>query len=123
MGPEAQYFENLKQGRFMLQQRATGEYVFYPRWLPDAWHWVEVSGDGEVYSSTVVRQPAERGGDYCIAIVQLAEGPRMMTRVVDVDPGDVSIGMRVKAHIAAPDWNPEAGPNVIFKPAFLGTAS
>jgi uncharacterized OB-fold protein len=120
MGPEAQYFENLKQGRFMLQRRNTGQYVFYPRWLPGDWEWTEVSGKGEVYSRTVVRQPAERGGDYCIALVTLAEGPRMMTRVIGIAPSDVTIGMKVRAEIAVPDWNPDAGPNVVFLPAAVG---
>jgi hypothetical protein len=79
-----------------------------------------VSGKGEVYSRTVVRQPAERGGDYCIALVTLAEGPRMMTRVIGIAPSDVTIGMKVRAEIAVPDWNPDAGPNVVFLPAAVG---
>lgn len=58
-----------------------------------------------MYSTTVVRQRPEAGFDYNISIVELVEGPRMLTRVVDVDPGKVKIGMAVEAFIGAVDGN------------------
>jgi uncharacterized OB-fold protein len=54
-----------------------------------------------VYSTTVVRRKADDGGDYNVCLVDLAEGVRMMSRVVSVAPQDVRIGMRVTARIAA----------------------
>lgn len=119
LGPEAQFRAFLKQGRFMIQRsRSTGTYVFYPRVaVPGSGEtdleWVAASGKGEVYSTTVVRNRPEKGGDYNVALVTLAEGPRMMSRVVGIDPAEVQIGMKVRAVIEELD----GAPQVIFRPA------
>jgi hypothetical protein len=47
----------------------------------------------------VRRKPAD-GGDYNVCLVDLAEGPRMLSRVAGVAPEEVRIGMAVKARIA-----------------------
>ncbi|HVL30702.1 MAG TPA: OB-fold domain-containing protein [Solirubrobacteraceae bacterium] len=51
-------------------------------------------GDGVVYSTTTVHA---RDGAYNVALVDLAEGVRVMSAVVGVAPDDVRIGMRVRA--------------------------
>jgi uncharacterized protein len=52
-----------------------------------------VSGDGTIYSYSVVRfAPVP----YAIALVTLAEGPTMMTNIVDCDLDRLSIGQRVR---------------------------
>ena len=85
----------------MIQRsRSTGRHVFYPRVaMPGSGEtdleWVPASGDGTVYSITVNRT---REGGYNIALVDLAEGPRLMTRIEGVDT--VPLGTRVKARIA-----------------------
>jgi uncharacterized OB-fold protein len=118
-GPDKQYRDFLKAGRFMLQRcRATGAAFFYPRALvPGAastdWEWVAASGDGEVYATTTVRQRPEAGGDYNVALIDLAEGCRMMSRVENAAPGDVRIGMRVRARIGRIGDEPV----VLFDPA------
>ena len=66
----------------------------------DKLDWVKASGSGTVYSTTVVRRKPEAGGDYNVALIDLAEGPRMMSRVVGVEPTAVKIGMKVRARIA-----------------------
>lgn len=53
------------------------------------------SGRGVVYSSTTVHA---RDGAYNVALVDLREGVRVMSTVVGLDPGDVRIGMAVRAH-------------------------
>jgi uncharacterized OB-fold protein len=115
--PEREYFAHLAQGRFMLQRSAsTGGYVFYPR-VAEAGtgasdlEWVEASGRGVVYAATIVRRrPPE--ADYNVVLVELAEGPRMLSRVDGVPPGEVKIGMRVRARIVQ-----EAGaPVLVFVP-------
>jgi uncharacterized OB-fold protein len=73
----------------------------------------EASGEGTVYATTVTRRRAEQGGDYNVALVDLAEGPRMMSRVVGVAPEAVSIGMKVRAKID--ELN--GAPAVLFEPA------
>ena len=104
-GPERRYLDYLGEGRFMIQRsKSSGAYVFYPRTLEPGTgaadlEWVEASGDGTVYATTVNRQRPEKGGDYNVALIDLAEGPRMMSRVVGIDPADVKIGMKVRAKV------------------------
>lgn len=118
-GPEAQFRAFLKQGRFMIQRsKSTGVHVFYPRLaVPGSGEsdleWVEASGTGAVYSTTVVRNRPEKGGDYNVALIDLAEGPRLMSRVVGIDPTEVRIGMKVRAVIDELD----GAPQVLFAPA------
>ena len=61
------------------------------------------------------RRPAD-GGDYNVALVDLAEGVRMMSRVESVDPGGVRIGMAVTARLAGQDGDTI----VVFDPAGEG---
>ena len=106
-GPEHEYKQKLAQGSFEIQKcAACGKHVFYPRVIcphcgADKLGWVAPSGNGVVYSSTVVRRKPDAGGDYNVALVDLAEGPRMMSRVVGLEPAAVKIGMKVKARVAA----------------------
>jgi uncharacterized OB-fold protein len=61
--------------------------------------WVEASGAGRVHSFTVVhRAPPDYRDEvpYVVALVDLDEGVRMMTRLVDVEPGAVGVGMPVE---------------------------
>ncbi|MBX2854897.1 MAG: OB-fold domain-containing protein [Rhodobacteraceae bacterium] len=117
-GPEAQFKAFMAEGKFMIQRSAaSGHHVFYPRTITPCsgtadLEWVEASGDGTVYASTVTRRRPEQGGDYNIALIDLAEGPRMMARVDGVAPNQVTIGMRVKARVGEIDgetaviWSP-----------------
>ncbi len=106
-GPEAQYRAYLRAGRFMIQRsRSTGRYVFYPRAaMPGSGEtdleWVAASGDGAVYSITVNRT---RDGSYNIALIDLAEGPRMMSMVGGAET--VPLDTKVKARIADVDGAP-----------------
>jgi uncharacterized OB-fold protein len=52
-----------------------------------------------VYTTSVVRQRPERGGDYNLALIDLDEGPRMMSRVEGIEPTEVTIGLKVKAKV------------------------
>lgn len=122
-GPIAQYLQFLADGKFKLQRsRTTGEVFYYPRAFAigmqsDDLEWVEVSGLGTVYSVTTVRRPSKHGGDFNISLVELDEGPRMLTRVLGMEPDAVRIGMRVVARIELPAWDPAAKqPLVVFYP-------
>jgi uncharacterized OB-fold protein len=104
-GPERVFEEFLHAGHFMLQRNQfTGQFVFYPRYVivgsePEDLQWVEASGRGIVYATTVVRTRSENISDYGIVIVELAEGPRLMSTVIGIAPEDVYIGMEVMARI------------------------
>ncbi|HEV7733041.1 MAG TPA: Zn-ribbon domain-containing OB-fold protein [Candidatus Binatia bacterium] len=68
--------------------------------LSGAIEWVRSSGKAVVYSYTVTHQNQAPGFreelPYVLAIVQLAEGPRLMTNVVECAPDQVRIGMPVE---------------------------
>lgn len=108
-GPDATYFAYLERGDWRIQRcGGCGAHVFQPRVMCpecglDAFEWVTPSGNGAVHSTTVIRRKPERGGDYNVALIDLAEGVRMMSRVEGVAPGDVCIGMPVTARLAQQD--------------------
>lgn len=116
--PEEDYRGHLAAGRFMLQRsRANGAFVHPPRVAQPGTgvadlEWVEASGRGTVYSLTTVRckPPAS---DYNVALVDLAEGPRVMSRVVGIPAAHVRIGMAVLARIVSED----DAPLVVFEAA------
>ncbi|MBV0911846.1 Zn-ribbon domain-containing OB-fold protein [Anianabacter salinae] len=112
-GPEARWTEMLADGIFAIQRcGACGAAQFPPvatckacgAASPDM---IPADGRGTVYSTTTVRA---REGDHDVSIVELSEGPRLMTCVTGIAPGDVRIGMAVTARIErAAD-----GPRVVF---------
>jgi uncharacterized OB-fold protein len=113
--PHDEYFAFLEQGQFMIQHSpSTGQYVFYPRVVAPGTgatdlQWVPASGKGTVYATTVMR-PRPPADPYNVALVQLAEGPRMMTRIEGLPADQVRIGMTVQARISR-DGN---SPLVVF---------
>ncbi|MEO7635868.1 MAG: OB-fold domain-containing protein [Sphingomicrobium sp.] len=102
MGPEQIWRQALADGEFRLQRaRASGRYFFPPRVAEPGtgdrdWEWVRASGNGTVYSMTIVH-PRPPAAPYNVVLVDLAEGPRVMSRVVGADR--VHIGMAVRARI------------------------
>ena len=116
--PEAEWRAHLAQGRFMLQRsRWTGGHVFYPRIAQpgtgaDDLEWVEASGAGTIHAVTVVRKkdPAD---SYSVVLVDLAEGPRLMSRVDGIAVDEVKIGMAVRASIISEGDKPL----LVFVPA------
>jgi len=115
--PEAEFRRHLEGGRFLLQRsRLSGRFVFPPRTLApgsgeDELDWVPASGRGRVHSTTTVRckPPA---ADYNVALVDLDEGPRLMSCVVGIAPAEVRIGMAVRARVEPG----EDGARVVFEP-------
>ena len=69
--------------------------------------WVEVSGKGKIYTYSVMERASP---PYCIAYVELDEGPKMMTNIVDCDFKSVKIGQPVKLKFI----NTEDGPPMPF---------
>ena len=118
-GPEAAFAAYLAQGKFMIQRSSsTKVHVFFPRpFAPGTGEtdleWVEASGEGTVYATTVNRRSPDKGGSFNVALIDLAEGPRMMSRVVGVPPEEVRIGMKVRARIE----HLNGAPAVVWEPA------
>ena len=117
------FWEGCKQGKLLLQYcDACRQYQFYPRLYcmhcgAQKTRWVEASGRGVVYSFTVIRQnksPEFRDDvPYNVALIQLEEGPRMMSSVVDIAPGDLRVDLPVSvvfdpvsAEISLPRFRP-----------------
>lgn len=117
MRPDLEFAAFLAEGRFMLQRvTASGEHIFYPRvsqpGTGDAGlEWVEASGRGVVYSTTVVRNKPP-AADYNVALIDLAEDVRMMARVTGIAPEAVRIGMAVRARVGEIDGTPA----ILFAP-------
>lgn len=116
-GPADEFLRFLDQGRFMIQRgRASGACFFYPRSVEPGTgatdiEWIEASGRGTVYSTTVIRQRPPKE-DYNLALIDLAEGPRMVSRVIGLDPAQVAIGMEVRSSIIREDEQPV----LVFEP-------
>ena len=108
------YWEGIAQGELRIQQcDSCKKYVFYPRSIcphchADALSWVTASGDGTIYSYTVVHQafgPFAADAPFIIAIVELTEGVRMMTRIIDASREQVSVGISVHVTFGKVDEN------------------
>jgi len=116
--PETVWRAALADGRVLLQRaRATGNTFFPPRLAEPGtgntdWEWVEANGLGTVYSITVVNQKPP-AAPYNVVLVDLDEGPRLMSRVEGIPPEAATIGLRVRARI---DVTGEA-PVLVFDPA------
>ncbi len=99
------FWEALQRHELYVQRcRGCSTTRFYPRavcpvCMSSDVEWVRCSGRGTVYSFTVTHQNQAPGFreslPYVLAVVELAEGPRMMTNVDGCAPDDVRIGMAV----------------------------
>jgi uncharacterized OB-fold protein len=80
-----------------------------PRCWSERVDWHEVSGRGSLYSYSVVREndlPAFRDAvPYVVAVVELAEGPRLMTTIVDSPAAAVAVDASVEVvFVDRGDW-------------------
>jgi uncharacterized OB-fold protein len=82
------------------------KHFFYPRLFCPHCHsaaveWTDVSGRGTIYTFTIARRPAgpafKPDVPYVVALVELEEGPRLMTNIVTPDVAGVRIGQKVTA--------------------------
>jgi len=102
-GPELHWRTALGEGKFLLQRAPDGTAVFPPRIAvpgtgSGSLEWFEACGLGTVYSLSWInrRAPAE---PYNVALIDLDEGARLMSRVEATDADSLTIGMRVEAFI------------------------
>lgn len=121
VNPEtAPYAEALREGRLLIKAcAACGEHHFYPRALcpfcfSDRTEWRSASGRGTIYAMSILRTP---GGPAVLAYVTLAEGPRMMTTIVDCDPQAIAIDTPVRL-VVRPGADGTLAP--MFTPAAAG---
>jgi uncharacterized protein len=106
----APFWEATRRGVLLLPRcDRCAEPIWYPRFFCPVCggtdtSWFEASGNGVVYTFTVVRKSRREGYatavPYVVASVELDEGPRIFTNIVDCDPETVRIGQRVSVTFA-----------------------
>jgi len=103
------FWEGANNGEFRIQRcPRCRHFQFYPR----AWcttctslelEWHVASGIGSIYSFTVIRRHTSPAWaallPYVVAVVELEEGPRLMTNIIDCDPESVFVGMPVRVQL------------------------
>ena len=95
----APFWDGVRNGVLRIPHcRDCAAYHFYPRPLcPHCWsrniEWVTVSGAGRLHTFVVNHRPPKHlgPGPVVLAMVELDEGPRMMTQIIDVDPDPARI--------------------------------
>ena len=107
------FWDAARDGRLLIKRcAACGRAHHYPRpFCPYCWSrnviWEQAAGTGTVYTFSVVYRndlpPFNERVPYVAAVVELDEGPRMMTNVVDCDVDDVTVGMPVEVTFRAID--------------------
>lgn len=101
----APYWGAAREGRLVVQECQSCRQVWHPP-LHRCPHchsaglgWRTVSGEGTVYTYTVVRHPTHFAFadkvPYILALVELAEGPRLVTALTGTAPGEVHAGQPV----------------------------
>ena len=100
------FWDGLAEHTVRIQQcRACHRWIFYPRvTCPHCWaadlDWQEIPGTGTLYTFTICRKPTHPvfadEVPQLLAVVQLDEGPRLTSTLVNVKEGDIRIGMRLK---------------------------
>ena len=116
--PLATYIEHLRRGELGYQfSPSLGKAVFYPRVIAPVTgeadlEWRVSKGLGTVHSTTVVHP--QQGAPYNVCLVDVDEGFRMMSRVEDIAPEAVAIGMRVTFRVFTPEGDEDPYP--VFTP-------
>lgn len=100
------YWNAARERQLLIRKcRACGEPHFMPRYLcPSCWsedlEWVDAKGTGSVHSYSIIRRASSPAFadrvPYVVALIDLDEGPRMITNVVGNDALSVKIGDRVQ---------------------------
>jgi hypothetical protein len=123
------YWEGAGRGELVLQRCRRCRVVQHrPRAVcagclgAEIEHFV-ASGRGKVYTYTITHQNQAPGfreaTPYVMAYVELEEGPRLLTNLVDCDPEQVRIGMPVRVDFAPCEPSPEGDVFAVprFRPA------
>lgn len=100
------FWDATREGRLTMQRCTTcGTFVWTPQMacrecLTETLEWADVSGRGKVYTYVVLHEAATAAfkAPYTIAVIELEEGPRIFSDIVECDPRDVAIDMPVEVH-------------------------
>lgn len=99
--PNGVYMDYCQKDQLAFQRSPSGKAIFYPRIVEaktgEGLRWELSQGLGTVYSTTVIYSRDEK--PYNLALIDVDEGYRMMSRVEGVEPEHVRIGMRVQVQM------------------------
>ncbi|WP_323183891.1 MULTISPECIES: bifunctional MaoC family dehydratase N-terminal/OB-fold nucleic acid binding domain-containing protein [unclassified Streptomyces] len=112
----AGFWQGVAEHRLLIQRCGECATLRFP-WLPGCnacgcqeWDTVEASGDGTVFSHVVMHHPpfpafsaSDGGGPYAVALIELAEGIRMVSNVIGVPYDKVRTGMPVRLEFLRAD--------------------
>ena len=110
------FWDGCKEHRLVLPRcQDCNQFHYYPRaHCPHCWSrnltWEQVSGRGKLYSYVINYRPAPGFQDdapYSIAVVELDEGPRMMTNVVGVPQTPEDLVLDMALEVSFEDVNDE----------------
>jgi uncharacterized OB-fold protein len=97
------FWDAAREGKLLIRSCADCERPhYYPRpFCPFCWServlWVQATGRATLYTYSIVHvndlPPWRERVPYVAAVVELAEGPRMMTNIVGCDPDELAVGM------------------------------
>jgi len=111
------FWDAARQGTLLLGRGGDGRFFYPPRPVSPFTdegevEWVPAAGTGTVYSFSIMRTKTP----YAIAYVELDEGPRMMTNIVDCPFEQVRVGMKVRLKFI-PTEGGDGPPVPMFTPA------
>ena len=104
-----EFWEELKQGRLLLQVCGVCKQTNYPPMVMCSgcggfdFQWREAEGGGVLYSYVVTHQPIHPSlvdyTPFLTALIELDEGPRITSNIINIPPEQAEIGMRVKLEL------------------------
>lgn len=110
------YWDAAREHRLVIQKcNACGKFWFPPsqrcaHCLADDHTWTEVKGTGRVFSFVTYQRLYHKGWEgevpYVVAVIELDEGPRLLSSIVGIAPERVACDMRVK--VVFDDVTPDA---------------
>ncbi len=100
------YWQGCREHRLLIQKcTICSQFQFYPRimcshCMSKDMEWTQASGRGKVASYTIIHRAISKAYQdevpYVVALVELEEGPTMMSNIIHCDPQEVAIGMEVE---------------------------
>jgi uncharacterized OB-fold protein len=100
------FWEGTRNGKLLVQTcNDCGARIFFPRkQCPECWSanlgWIEASGKAEIFAFSVTYEGVEAvfkdDLPIVLAWVDLPEGIRMQSNIIDCDPDSIEIGQEVE---------------------------
>ncbi|WP_194841246.1 Zn-ribbon domain-containing OB-fold protein [Salinibacillus xinjiangensis] len=105
-GDSGPFWEGCQEEKLVIQKcKECDNHIFYPRYvcpncMSDDLQWVEACGKGKVYSYTIARRAAhpsfKADVPYVVALIELKEGVRIMSNIINCDVEEVDCDMDVR---------------------------